>query len=221
MDSPRPNADVVIENGRVKEIRDASGQCDRQAACITPGMVNAHVHLEMSGEPDTMAIFFALTPMQRMLRAVANARKSLRAGVTTVRDLGGSEQIPIEIRDAVDQGRLEGPRIRAAGYVLCMTGGHGWPVGRAVDSPDDGRKAVREQRLAGADCIKLIATGGVLTKGAVPGTSQADARGDERDLHRSAPARFTRSRTCNRNARHQRRIARRRRFDRARDAAGR
>ena len=62
--------------------------------------------------------------------------------------------------------------MRAAGAVLCMTGGHGWPIGRAVDSPWDARKAVREQMWAGADCIKLIATGGVLTKGAVPGNAQ-------------------------------------------------
>jgi imidazolonepropionase-like amidohydrolase len=53
-----------------------------------------------------------------------------------------------------------------------MTGGHGWPIGRAVDGPWDARKGIREQLLAGADCIKLIATGGVLTKGAVPGNSQ-------------------------------------------------
>lgn len=62
--------------------------------------------------------------------------------------------------------------MRAAGNVLCMTGGHGWPIGRAVDSPWEARKGVREQRLSGADCIKLIATGGVLTKGAVPGLAQ-------------------------------------------------
>lgn len=78
--------------------------------------------------------------------------------------------------------------MRAAGAVLCMTGGHGWPVGRAVDSPWDGRKAVREQLWAGADCIKLIATGGVLTKGAVPGNAQltpdeVDAIVDEAHRH--------------------------------------
>jgi imidazolonepropionase-like amidohydrolase len=110
--------------------------------------------------------------MQRLLRAVENARKSLKGGVTTVRDLGGSENIAIEVRDAVQQGRIPGPRIAAAGRVLCMTGGHGWWVGRAVNGPWEARKGVREERLAGADCIKLIATGGVLTKGAVPGIAQ-------------------------------------------------
>lgn len=172
MNAPRRNADIVIENGRVLEIRDASGDCDREAACVTPGMVNAHVHLEMSGQPDPMAIVNQYTPIQRTLHAVDNARKTLKAGVTTVRDVGANDAIAVEIRDAIDQGRIAGPRMRAAGKVLCMTGGHGWPLGRAVDSPWEARKGVREQRLAGADCIKLIATGGVLTKGAVPGVAQ-------------------------------------------------
>jgi imidazolonepropionase-like amidohydrolase len=172
MNAPRRNADIVLEDGRVKEIRDASGKCDREAACVTPGLVNAHVHLEMSGQPDPLSLVRQLTPIQTTLHAVENARKALFAGVTTVRDLGAREGIAIEVRDAIDQGRIPGPRMRAAGNVLCMTGGHGWPMGRAIDGPWDARKGVREQRLAGADCLKLIATGGVLTKGAVPGIAQ-------------------------------------------------
>jgi imidazolonepropionase-like amidohydrolase len=126
----------------------------------------------MSGEADTTRVFESMTPMQRLLRAVENARKAVQAGVTTIRDLGGSENIAIEVRDAISQGRIPGPRIAAAGRVLCMTGGHGWWVGASVDSPWEARKRVREERLAGADCIKLIATGGVLTRGAVPGIAQ-------------------------------------------------
>jgi imidazolonepropionase-like amidohydrolase len=126
----------------------------------------------MSGEADTMRTFESLTPMQRLLRAVENARKTLKAGVTTIRDLGSSNNIAIEVRDAVQHGRIPGPRIAAAGHVLCMTGGHGWWVGANVDGPWEARKRVREERHAGADCIKLIATGGVLTKGAVPGIAQ-------------------------------------------------
>jgi imidazolonepropionase-like amidohydrolase len=172
LNAPRRNVDVVIDGNVIRELRDASGSFDREAACVTPGMVNAHVHLEMSGQPDPMSLVDVVTPMQRMLHAVENAAKSVRAGVTTVRDVGASHGISIEIRDAIEQGRIPGPRMRAAGHVLCMTGGHGWPIGRAVDGPWDARKGVREQRLAGADCIKLIATGGVLTKGAVPGIAQ-------------------------------------------------
>lgn len=172
MDAPRRNVDVVIEGARIREIRDASGECDRQAACVTPGMVNAHVHLEMSGQPDPLLIVNQHNTVQRTLHAVDNAAKTLRAGVTTVRDVGANDAIAIEIRDAIEQGRIPGPRMRAAGKVLCMTGGHGWPIGRTVDNPWEARKGVREQRLAGADCLKLIATGGVLTKGAVPGVAQ-------------------------------------------------
>ena len=172
LDPPRKNVDLTIEDGVVQELRDAGGRVDFEAACVTPGLVNAHAHLEMSGEADPMTAISAMPPLERMLRAVENAQKSLHAGVTTIREPGGSEAIAIRIRDAVNEGRLAGPRISAAGYVLCMTGGHGWFIGREVDSPWDARKAVREQRKAGADCIKLIATGGVLTKGAVPGLAQ-------------------------------------------------
>ncbi len=172
LDKPRTNVHIEIENDRLKGITEAGGEYDLDAACVTPGLVNAHVHLEMTGHADTMGAFVGTTPSQRMVWAVANARKTLLAGVTTVRDVGCSESIVMELRDAIEEGEVPGPTIRAAGNVLCMTGGHGWFVGRAVDGPWDAVKAVREQRKNGADCIKLIATGGVLTKGAVPGIAQ-------------------------------------------------
>jgi imidazolonepropionase-like amidohydrolase len=172
LEPPKRRVDIVIEGGRVSAIRAASEACDLEAACVTPGLVNAHAHLEGSGEPDMMGMIQTTTPNQRMLRAVANACKSVKAGITTIRDVGSSNRIAPDVRDAIEEGRIPGPRMRASGAVLCMTGGHGWPIGRAVDSPWDARKAVREQMLAGADCIKMIATGGVLTKGAVPGNAQ-------------------------------------------------
>ena len=172
LEPPRQNVDIVIEKGHVAELRAAGGQCDLEGASVTPGLVNAHAHLEGSGEPDLMGMIKATTPNQRLLRAVENARKSVKAGVTTIRDVGSSNHIAADVRDAIEEGRVPGPRMRASGAVLCMTGGHGWPIGRAVDSPWDARKAVREQMWEGADCIKLIATGGVLTKGAVPGNAQ-------------------------------------------------
>ena len=142
------------------------------AACVVPGLINAHAHLEMSGETQTASVFVLTTPTQRALVAAQNARKALASGVTSMRDLGSTENIAIDVRDAIADGRMEGPNIVAAGRVICMTGGHGWFVGRATDGESDARKAVREQRAAGADCIKFIATGGVLTKGAVPGVAQ-------------------------------------------------
>ncbi|MFZ0574564.1 MAG: amidohydrolase family protein [Candidatus Cybelea sp.] len=172
LEPPKRNVDLIVNDGRIEEFRAASGECDLEAACVTPGLVNAHAHLEASGEPDMMGMISTTTRNQRLLRAVENARKSIKAGVTTIRDVGSSNAIAQDVRDAIEEGRIAGPRMRAAGAVLCMTGGHGWPIGRAVDSPWDARKAVREQMWAGADCIKLIATGGVLTKGAVPGNAQ-------------------------------------------------
>ncbi len=174
LDPPKRNVDVVIEGTTIAEIRAAAegGSPDYAAACVTPGLVNAHVHLEMNGEPDITVALATTTQNQRLLRAVELAAKTLRAGITTVRSVGASHAIDADVRDAIDAGRIPGPRMRAAGAVLCMTGGHGWFIGRAVDSPWDARKAVREQMKAGADCIKLIATGGVLTKGAVPGNAQ-------------------------------------------------
>lgn len=174
LEPPRRNMDIQIDGTRIATIRSAAegGTYDRSAACVTPGLVNAHVHMELSGEPDAMALVASTTTNQRLLRAVANARKSLEAGVTTVRDVGSKDRASTDLRDAINAGLVPGPRMRAAGQVLCMTGGHGWFIGRAVDGPWDGRKAVREQLAAGADCIKLISTGGVLTKGAVPGRAQ-------------------------------------------------
>ncbi|HVS46558.1 MAG TPA: amidohydrolase family protein [Verrucomicrobiae bacterium] len=172
LDAPRSNVDVAIEGGKIVAIRDAQGECDLQAACVTPGLVNAHVHLEMSGEADSMGAIANSTQNQRLLHAVENARKSLTAGVTTVRDVGCSGAIAQDVRDAIVAGRIPGPRMRAAGAVLCMTGGHGWFLGREIDGPWEARKGVREQMRAGADCIKMIATGGVLTRGAVPGNAQ-------------------------------------------------
>lgn len=172
LEPPKENVDLVLGDGRITAIRAATGPCDYEAACVTPGLVNAHAHLEGSGEPDVMGTFETTPANVRLLNAVANARKSLLAGVTTIRDVGSSNGFAMNVRDAIEAGKIPGPRMRAAGAVICMTGGHGWPIGRMVDSPWEARKAVREQMWAGADCIKLIATGGVLTRGAVPGNAQ-------------------------------------------------
>jgi imidazolonepropionase-like amidohydrolase len=174
LNEPRRNVDIEIAGDRIVDIRNAGEgtEYDRAATCVTPGLINAHVHLEMSGEANTMGSLAAMTQNQRVLRAVENAAKTLRSGVTSVRDVGSSYGISADVRDAIDSGRIPGPRMRAAGAVLCMTGGHGHFVGREVDGPWDARKAVREQMKAGADCIKMIATGGVLTRGAVPGIAQ-------------------------------------------------
>ncbi len=166
-----------MSEGRVRAIGDSEtplpeGARIIDAPCVIPGLINAHVHLEMSGEAQTQTVFVLTTPTQRAIVAAENARRALQAGVTSVRDLGSTHALAIDVRDAIAAGRIAGPNVVAAGRAICMTGGHGWFIGREADGPLDVRKAVREQRRDGADCIKFIATGGVLTKGAVPGVVQ-------------------------------------------------
>ena len=174
---PKRNGVLLIEGDTISAVGSSETEISSdariiEAACVIPGLINAHVHLEMSGEAQTQTVFVLTTPVQRALVAAENARKALGAGVTSVRDLGSTNSVAIDVRDAVAAGNLAGPNVVAAGRAICMTGGHGWFIGREADGPLDVRKAVREQRRDGANCIKFIATGGVLTKGAVPGTDQ-------------------------------------------------
>jgi imidazolonepropionase-like amidohydrolase len=174
---PRQNVTLTIDRGVIVSIADRAAESGAErtyeAAAVVPGLINSHVHLEVNGEPDTATFFLIRTPAERTLDAARNARLALEAGVTTVRDLGGAASNAIVLRDAIARGEHVGPTIVPAGRALCMTGGHGWFLGsRETDGPWDARRAVREQRKAGAACIKLIATGGVLTKGAVPGQDQ-------------------------------------------------
>ncbi|MBV8074667.1 MAG: amidohydrolase family protein [Candidatus Eremiobacteraeota bacterium] len=174
LDAPKTNVVVTIADGKFGAIEPADGKpADREIAALVPGLINAHAHLEMNGEPQTVTIFRLRTPEQRLLACVEAAKKSLVAGVTTIRDLGGSGRNALDLRDAINRGALEGPTVIAAGAPIVMTGGHGWWAhAREADGPWDVRKAVREQLKAGADCIKVMATGGVLTPGAVPGNDQ-------------------------------------------------
>jgi imidazolonepropionase-like amidohydrolase len=174
---PKRDGTLFITNGLVERVAGPDepvpgGTRIIEAACAIPGLINAHAHLEASGEPQITSVFLLLTPTQRALVCVANARKALYAGVTSMRDLGSTDSLAIDTRDAIASGSIPGPNIVAAGRAICMTGGHGWFIGRQADGEWDVRKAVREQLRAGATCVKFIATGGVLTKGAVPGIEQ-------------------------------------------------
>ena len=102
------------------------------------------------------------------MRALELAQATLRGGVTAVRDLAGRDYLEIAVRDSINAGYQLGPTIRCAGKLICMTGGHGWYMGRETDGPIDVVKAVRENIKAGADLIKFIATGGVATPNVDP-----------------------------------------------------
>jgi imidazolonepropionase-like amidohydrolase len=168
---------VVVENGVitavVEDARAPRGNgVDLAGHTLLPGLINCHVHLCLGAEADPVRPLreelLGLTAIKALLRA----RETARAGVTTVRDLGGREYVEIAVRRAIQEGLIDGPRIVAAGRPVCMTGGHGHWLAREADGPDDARKAVREQLKAGADVIKIIATGGVMTPGVEPGSPQ-------------------------------------------------
>jgi imidazolonepropionase-like amidohydrolase len=175
---PRAGVDVLIEGSRIAAVgtnaapRAGAEVIDIDGRTLMPGLIDCHVHLIFRGDPDEVAkVPTTATPVWAW-NAAENAARTIAAGVTTVRDLGTIDVVSLLLRDAVAAGRMPGPRIRAAGAALCMTGGHGWWIGRQADGADEMRKAVREQLRAGADCIKLIATGGVMTPGVDPRSPQ-------------------------------------------------
>ena len=141
---------------------------DGKGHSLLPGMINSHVHLCNDGSADLFGQVLNDSIPIATIRSVLNARLTLAAGITTVRDCGAASQIAIEIAKAVDRGLIEGPRVRAAGRVVTMTGGHGHFIGREADGPDEVRKAVRAEIKGGANFIKVMATGGVLTPGVDP-----------------------------------------------------
>jgi imidazolonepropionase-like amidohydrolase len=168
---------IVVEGARIASVVDEASaprgrRVDLSGCTLLPGLINCHVHLCLGAEADPLRVLrdepAALTALKVLLRA----RQTLDAGVTTVRDLGGREYVELAVRRAVAEGLFPGPRILAAGRPVCMTGGHGSWLGREADGADDVRKAVREQLKAGADVIKIIATGGVMTPGVEPGSPQ-------------------------------------------------
>jgi len=139
-----------------------------------PGFINCHCHLTLDGDANFTAEVQQSDTLAT-LKAFRNARAALRAGVTTVRDLGANGPMVIELGRAIEHGTLEGPRVIAAGRGITTTGGHGFEVGRVADGPDEVRKAVREQVHAGARVIKLFSTGGILGGGTPPEVSQYTA----------------------------------------------
>jgi imidazolonepropionase-like amidohydrolase len=145
---------------------------DLSGKTALPGLIDAHVHLCLDGSPDPITTLIKESIPMTTIKMAQHAQSTLEAGVTTIRDMGGREYIDLAIRDSIESGLLNGPRMICSGKIVCMTGGHGWQFGREANGQDGVREAVREQLKAGANLIKMIATGGVMTKGVDPGATQ-------------------------------------------------
>ncbi len=166
---------VLVEGAQIARVAPlaefdgfAGETVDTGGGTLLPGLIDCHVHLVYSGQPDARAAMAKQSPADITLMALENAQKSLAGGITAVRDCGGKDHLEFAVRDAIGRGTFQGPTIHAAGRMICMTGGHGNAIGRVADGPEEVVKAVREQVHAGCDLVKIMATGGVMTPGVNP-----------------------------------------------------
>ena len=172
-------ATVLVEGERIAKIGKGGMEIPRGAQRISlegrtlfPGFIDAHIHICLDGSPDPIGKLASEPAPVTAIRASQLAMETLMAGVTTVRDMGGKDGVDLALRDAIRSGAVQGPRMLVSRSMVCMTGGHGWQFGRQADGPDEVRKATREQVRGGADLVKFMATGGVLTPGVEPGAEQ-------------------------------------------------
>lgn len=161
--------DIAIQGDRIDEVGRVTAQrrdlvVDLEGRFITPGLIDCHTHFVLDGDPDPLLIT-KRSDTELAVLGSSLAGATLRGGITSVRDNGSRNFVNIAIRNGINAGWIEGPRTFAAGEWLTMTGGHCHFMGREIDGPDEARKAARMQMKMGSDCIKVIATGGVLTPG--------------------------------------------------------
>jgi imidazolonepropionase-like amidohydrolase len=174
--APVPGQALIVEGRRISWIgpearlpEGSAGQAvDGRGGTVMPGMINCHVHLTNDGSPDLFGQVERDSVTVSALRGYLNLQATLASGVTSVRDCGAANGIALDLARAVEDGLVPGPRIRAAGRVITMPGGHGHFIGREADGPAGVRQATRAEIKAGAHFIKAMATGGVLTPGVVP-----------------------------------------------------
>ena len=174
---------VVVDGDRITAVQPGYTAAepgdtviDLTSATVMPGWIDTHVHLDYVQSATTYSERFTMNPGDYALRAAFNARKTLLAGFTTVRNLGDTENSTIALRNAIAAGWVVGPRIYTAGKTIATTGGHAdWtngasrklmgdpgPLDSVINGPDEARKAVRQHYKEGVDLIKITATGGVL-----------------------------------------------------------
>jgi imidazolonepropionase-like amidohydrolase len=175
---------IVVEGNKISQILDGASTVPNakivnlSTQTCSPGFIDLHVHLGQQSNPQSYSEGFRLNPEFTILRAVGYGQKTLMAGFTSVRDLGGKNSLAL--RDGINQGLVDGPRIWAAGKSIATTGGHGdptnglshflsdavghpGPVDGVINSPEEARAAVRQRYKDGSDVIKITATGGVLS----------------------------------------------------------
>ena len=173
------HATVLVEEEKIVRVAQGGIALPQNAQKIPldgmtllPGFIDAHVHVCLDGSPDPVTTLLNESQTMTTLKAARAAEKTLMAGVTAIRDMGGKGGIDLGLRQAVNSGLVAGPRMHVSGRLICMTGGHGWQIGREANGLDDVRQAAREQIKAGADIVKLMATGGVMTPSVEPGSEQ-------------------------------------------------
>ena len=176
---------VVVSNGKIQSVGGSAPAgvtvIDLGDATLLPGFIDAHTHLTMDFNPDYNGARLdelSRTIPELAIRSTANARKTLMAGFTTVRDVGSSKFLDIGLRNAINAGIVPGPRMLVAVHALGSTGGHcddgdgfrfgilnheSGPEDGVINSPDQARFAVRFNIKYGADVIKTCPTGGVLS----------------------------------------------------------
>ena len=189
---PVRGATILIEDGRItaigSRVRTPEGAevIDLRDRTVLPGFIDSHVHLvgRYIGEGEWKNSRVRDLPQEDAIRGVRNARLTLEAGFTTVRNVGARALSDIALRDTINEGVVEGPRILAAGHSLGITGGHcdtnGFVPGVMDRGTDQGiadgveavMHAARVQMKRGADVIKFCATGGVLSEGDAVGVQQ-------------------------------------------------
>lgn len=165
-----------VENGYVQPQNGSDTIINLKNMTVLPGLTDMHVHLESETNPNKYLERFTNNPADDALNAVGFANTTLLAGFTTVRELGGSG-VNISLKNAINKGKIAGPRIFTAGKSLATTGGHADPTSGmssaligdpgpkdgVVNGPLEAQKAVRQRYKNGADLIKITATGGVLS----------------------------------------------------------
>lgn len=182
-DTPLQQMTIIVKDGKIVSVQKGfvtpatkDTFIDLSKKTVLPGLIDMHVHLEGETSKNVQLEEFILNPEDIAFRSTVYAKRTLMAGFTTVRDLGGTG-VNTALRNAINQGIVVGPRIFSAGIAIATTGGHADPTNGyrkdlmgdpgpkqgVINGPDEARQSVRQRYKEGSDLIKITATGGVLS----------------------------------------------------------